>query len=150
MRKNYSKKGFTLVELLVVIAIIVIISTIAIAALNPAKILAKARDGSRKTDLGGIKSAIELYYSQNRAYPAAADVTFGGVFDDAAGNVYLKKTPNDPTSTWSYCYSLSGGNYSLCASVEDSGSANSGVTPCTLSGNTSPTPAGSYCLTNPF
>jgi len=55
------KKGFTLIELLIVIAILAILATAVVLVLNPAQILAQARDSQRISDLGNVKSAIALY-----------------------------------------------------------------------------------------
>lgn len=55
------KKGFTLIELLIVIGIISILATAVVLVLNPAQLLAQARDSTRISDLGSIKSAIGLY-----------------------------------------------------------------------------------------
>ena len=55
------KKGFTLIELLIVIAILAILATAVVLVLNPAQILAQARDTQRISDLSSVKSAIALY-----------------------------------------------------------------------------------------
>lgn len=55
------KKGFTLIELLIVIGIISILATAVVLVLNPAQLLAQARDATRISDLGSVKSAIGLY-----------------------------------------------------------------------------------------
>jgi general secretion pathway protein G len=68
--------GFTLIELLVVIAIIGILSSIVLASLNTAR--TKANDAARISDVGSIKTAMELYYNSNNTYPQ-----YGG-----AGNGY--------------------------------------------------------------
>lgn len=54
------RRGFTLIELLIVIAILAILAVAALVVLNPAQILAQARDSQRISDLGSIKSAIAL------------------------------------------------------------------------------------------
>lgn len=56
-----AKKGFTLIELLVVLAIVAILSVAVILTLNPAELLKQARDSTRISDLGTLKSAISLY-----------------------------------------------------------------------------------------
>jgi prepilin-type N-terminal cleavage/methylation domain-containing protein len=61
MINHMQQKGFTLIELLVVIAIIAILSVVVILALNPAQLLAQARDSQRISDMATIKSAISLY-----------------------------------------------------------------------------------------
>ena len=55
------KKGFTLIELVIVIGILAILATVVVLVLNPAQMLAQARDSQRMSDLGSIKSAIALY-----------------------------------------------------------------------------------------
>lgn len=55
------KKGFTLIELVIVIGILAILATVVVLVLNPAQLLAQARDSQRMSDLGSIKSAIALY-----------------------------------------------------------------------------------------
>lgn len=60
---NINAKGFTLIELLVVIAIVAILSVVVILTLNPAQLLAQARDSNRISDMGTLKSAISLYLS---------------------------------------------------------------------------------------
>ena len=54
-------KGFTLIELLVVIGILAVLSVVVVLTLNPAELLKQARDSTRISDLGTIKSAISLY-----------------------------------------------------------------------------------------
>lgn len=55
------KKGFTLIELVIVIGILAILATVVVLVLNPAQLLAQARDSQRVSDLGSVKSAIALY-----------------------------------------------------------------------------------------
>lgn len=110
MKKNI--KGFTLIELLVVIAIIGLLSTLAVVSLNNARI--KARDARRQSDLKQISTALELYQSQNDAYPTfgtcgtgviAADNTAAATASNLcnsapirdANNIYLQQVPTDPS-----------------------------------------------------
>ena len=62
-----TNRGFTLIELLVVIAIIGILSSVVLSSLNSAR--GKARDAKRKSELKQLQTALELYYSDNSAYP---------------------------------------------------------------------------------
>ena len=55
------KKGFTLIELIIVIGILAILATVVVLVLNPAQLLAQARDSQRMSDLASVKSAIALY-----------------------------------------------------------------------------------------
>ena len=56
-----NKKGFTLLELLIVIAILAILATVTFVVLNPAQLLAQARDSQRISELASIRTAISLY-----------------------------------------------------------------------------------------
>jgi prepilin-type N-terminal cleavage/methylation domain-containing protein len=55
------KKGFTLIELLLVIGILAILAAAVVLTLNPAQLLAQARDSQRISDLNSVKSAVSLY-----------------------------------------------------------------------------------------
>ena len=57
------KRGFTLIELLVVVAIIGILSSVVLASLNTAR--AKARDAQRISNFEQIRTALNLYASDN-------------------------------------------------------------------------------------
>ena len=58
---QHKAQGFTLIELLVVIAIIAVLSVVVILTLNPAQLLAQARDSTRISDMATLKSAISLF-----------------------------------------------------------------------------------------
>lgn len=70
MKRHINKKGFTLIELLVVIAIIGILSTLAVVSLGNARL--KARDSKRLSDMRSLQSALEIYYTDQAAYPVNA------------------------------------------------------------------------------
>ena len=69
------KRGFTLVELLIVIGILAILAVVVVLVLNPAQLLAQARDSQRISDLGSIKSAIGLYLATATSPSIAASTT---------------------------------------------------------------------------
>ena len=69
-----TRTGFTLIELIIVIAIIAILATTVILVLNPAVILAEARDSQRIADLSQLNSALGLYL-------ATSGATLGGAID---------------------------------------------------------------------
>ena len=128
-----NKKGFTLIELLVVIAIIGLLSTLAIVALNSARL--KARDARRASDIKQLQTALELFYAENGAYPSeAADTVLGvdqvcldntsfksGVLLDVCdGTIFMGLVPADPGST-SYTFednSADTTDYSILFSLE--------------------------------
>lgn len=86
---NFLKKqgGFTIVELLVVIVVISIL--VALTLPNLFGLQRRARDDTRKNDLKNIKSALEEYYSDHNAYPAAlTDLSGFTVPTDPRGAAY--------------------------------------------------------------
>jgi general secretion pathway protein G len=121
--------GFTLLELLITMAIIAMLAAISIFALSGAR--QQGRDGKRKSDLESIRSALELYKADCDKYPsniptAASATSLNGntaPCNVGATNVYLNKTPADPSGS-EYGYSVNGTNstYEVCAKLENPGS----------------------------
>ncbi|MBI4085521.1 MAG: type II secretion system protein [Candidatus Liptonbacteria bacterium] len=97
------KKGFTLIELLVVVAILAILSVVVILTLNPAQLLAQARDSQRLSDMSTINSSIALYL-QDVESPSvgAANVCYGSAptTPNSAG-CGGRMSASDPTVTTS-------------------------------------------------
>lgn len=62
MGKKY--KGFSLIEILVVVALIVILATITIVAINPAKNFRDTRNAQRSADVMQILNAVTQYTSE--------------------------------------------------------------------------------------
>ena len=120
---NDNRLGFTLVEILVVITIIGLLSTIGLTGFQA--VTRSGRDALRKTDLEQLRSALEIYKSEENNYPAdsgSCSANAGGDFVPA----YINPYPFDPKSpTYDYCYkSLGGLTYQLCAHLENGGTTN--------------------------
>jgi len=111
------KRGFTLIELLVVIAIIGILATIVLVSLNTAR--QKARDTRRVSDLRQIQLGQEIYYDAKGTYAAALDN-----LDDADPGA-MGSVPTDPSdgSSYDYCVTATGDDFTVAAQLEDTGSS---------------------------
>lgn len=99
-----------MVELLVVIAVLAILISGLIILLDPATQLRRARDGTRKSDISQIRSALEFYRSDWGIYPP--EETGGGIPGITepgpdkyilcgvpfarGGNTYMLRFPCDP------------------------------------------------------
>jgi len=108
-----ARSAFTLVELLVVIAIIGLLSTVAVVATSTAR--ARGRDAKRIGDLKQVRVVLDLYYSENSAYPTCGQacttycdcttVGWGGSWANLEIKpTYLANMPVDPTNTAAYGY----------------------------------------------
>jgi len=138
-----NKKGFTLIELLVVIAIIGLLSTLAVVALGSVR--EKGRDTKRLADLKQVSTALELYYTENNAYPTeAVAVTLGAgdfVCLNAAGfaatgcaDAFMGLVPADPGDN-SYSYiSADGTTFTITATLEGTINDLTGTVEATPSG----------------
>lgn len=107
------KNGFTLIEILVAATIIGLLSTVGFSGFQA--ITRSGRDALRKSDLEQIRSALEIYKSENASYTTAtscvADLT----------SSYINPYPADPKApTYKYCYQrLTNLTYDLCARLEN-------------------------------
>lgn len=111
-------RGFTLIEILVVIAVIGIL--IALSAVAYQAIRKSSRDTKRRADLQDIRSALELYRTDCRAYPPSLGSSLVGSGAFCGGNTYMQQVPADPIpSSYSYQYRLVGLGYNLCAYLEN-------------------------------
>jgi len=106
-------RGFTLIEILVAATIIGLLSTIGFAGFQA--ITRSGRDALRKSDLEAIRSALEIYKTENNSYPTASNCNASLSTD------YINPYPSDPKSpTYVYCYKqVSNLTYNLCAHLEN-------------------------------
>lgn len=84
LRTSKDKAGFTLIEMLIVIIILGILAMVIIPQITVSQDDAKV--STVKTNLAGIRSAIELYYAQhNNVYPGLVKETDGTTATATAG-----------------------------------------------------------------
>lgn len=110
-----STKGFTLIELLIVIVIIGILAGIVIG-LTGTSARNKANDATAKSDMHELQNALEQYFIDNDAYPAAAtwqaDLVTAGLLtaakNDPQGSAYAITQAD--TSEYSLAYTLQNTN----------------------------------------
>lgn len=99
--------GFTLIEILIAVAIIGILTAIGIVSYS--SVNRRARDAKRTGDIEQIRSALEMYRSDNGFYPPV-NPTFdfaSHLTDDAVFvlNKYIPAIPTDPQgATHNYYY----------------------------------------------
>lgn len=92
------QRGFTLVELLIVVVMLALLTVVSGTAYIAT--MKTVRDGRRKVDLENIRSALEVYKSDNSTYPivqgaTTKGTTLGSFLDPTTGKKYLTM-PTDP------------------------------------------------------
>jgi type II secretion system protein G len=124
-----NKRGFTLIELLVVIAILGLLSTLAVVALGSAR--TKSRDSKRLSDLKQLQTALELYYTENTAYPVGTAISLGDpshICLNKSGwsntiscaGAYMAKIPTGPNTGEFYLYTGATSTFTVTSVLEDS------------------------------
>lgn len=121
------KKNFTLIEILVVATVIGLLSTV--ISISYSQLTKESRNNRRKTDLEQLRSALEMYRSNNDVYPDSLSFL-------TTPTIYIQSIPTDPKAPiYNYNYTkisdidyvlgtyLEGVN-SSCASIISCGSAN--------------------------
>lgn len=120
------KKGFTLIELLIVIVIIGILAVI-VVGLVATNNKNRANDARAKADMREMQTALEQYFVDNDAYPAAlADLVPS----------YLGAVPTAPSGTYTYAPGAGNTTYNLTYTLQNTNDKGPGVV------------AGVYTLTN--
>lgn len=118
-----NKNGFTLIEVLVVATIISLLASIGFVSYTTFS--KQSRDARRKTDLENVRSALELYRSDNDYYPQNL-LTIAPT--------YILTTPADPqTPDRLYPYSPTGSpatSYTICAGLEGVATSKTGCGDC--------------------
>lgn len=126
MKKNALSlsNGFTLIELLVAMSVMVVLMAIGLASYQGARKV--ARDSKRKADLEQIRSALEIYRTDCKTYPATGEVVSGTQLEGTrtsgtsclTSDIYMEKIPADPSTNSYYYHWNSQNSYLLCASLE--------------------------------
>jgi general secretion pathway protein G len=147
-------KGFTLLELLVsatIIGVLTIIGVVSYGSVNK-----RSRDVKRKSDLEQIRSALEMYRSDNGFYPAANGGSWGVASNLSSSLVtsnYTPSIPSDPQKpSYLYYYVATNQNvannnyygYCLCGHIETQP-----VDPSTCTAIAIPNQVCNYGLKNP-
>jgi type IV pilus assembly protein PilA len=139
-------KGFTLIELLIVVVVIGLLAAIAMP--NLVGIRQRGSDGQRKSHIRQIQAALELYRSDNGAYPvvngvpyrlnATACTTSSAL--TSGTTTYIQSVFCDPsgTSTYNdgnyyYYTNASGTTYALEACLQNAGDTGENVVSTTPS-----------------
>jgi general secretion pathway protein G len=81
-------RGFTLIELLIVMVIISILAGIGLYMYNNS--VTSAREAVLRTNLHGLREAIDRYYADKNKGPASLDTL--------ASEKYIRQVPDDPTT----------------------------------------------------
>jgi len=99
------KKGigsFTLVELLIVIAILAVLAAAVVIVLNPAELLAQARDSQRITDIKTLKDTIDVWTVDNpNISMGTAQTVYISIPDTSTTCVNISGLPALPAG-WTY------------------------------------------------
>ncbi len=118
--KRNQQYGYTLIEILVVVTIIGLVASISTVSYT---ILSKqSRDARRKADLEQIRSAIEMYRSNNTSglYPTGFAMPCNSIVPiNDASNTYLSRIPQDPKCPdYKYYFSSDGLTYTVATRLE--------------------------------
>lgn len=110
---NFGRKGFTLIEMLVVLSILaLLVAGVAVSLPNQGK---NARDSRRKVDIESVRSALELYRTDqtNGNYPGGTYATLSTTLTP----IYLQTIPVDPTNAAPYTYAPTTSTGAACTTA---------------------------------
>ena len=158
---NRKAFGFTLIELLVVVSILGILISIGFYSFENAR--QKGRDSRRIQDLSAIKTALVLYYQDNKQFPKD---TLNQTYTLDSLNIdltptYTEKLPQDPlqsntasdncsNKSYIYCYQLnSDGTFVLWAQLENVNNPQIKPSSAACTNSNSFNPKLNYCLRGP-
>ena len=110
------KKSFTLIEILVVTTIIGLLATTASTIYS--QLGKQSRDARRKTDLEQIRSALELYRSNNNVYQASVSTNCSNYTALTGSPTYIQSMPSDPKTGYNYYCNITSSDYTLGAYLE--------------------------------
>jgi general secretion pathway protein G len=111
-------RGFTLIELMVVLAIIAGLLTL--AAPRYFQHVDRAKETVLKSDLAGMRDALDKYFADTGRYPAN--------LDELVARRYLRKVPPDPITETSTTWLVVAPSDSALGGVYDVKSGAPGVT----------------------
>jgi prepilin-type N-terminal cleavage/methylation domain-containing protein len=95
-------ESFTLVELLIVIAILAVLAAAVVIVLNPAELLAQARDSQRITDLKTLKDSIDIWVVDNPSVSMGTSQTvYISIPDTSVTCANISALPTLPAG-WTY------------------------------------------------
>ncbi len=93
--------SFTLIELLIVIGILAVLVAAVVLTLNPAQLLAQARDSKRQQDLSALNQALNTVYALDQTVSFGASSTVYTSLPDASSTCGSWGLPSLP-SGWNY------------------------------------------------
>jgi general secretion pathway protein G len=109
------KSGFTLLEVLVAAVIVIVLTAAGVTSYT--NVSRKSRDARRSSDFEQIRSALEMYRSDNGYYPNIAGGSWTNMSNLTGVLVpaYIQRIPADPRDIINYyqyrATNQSGGNY---------------------------------------
>jgi len=106
-RQRGGRAGFSLIELIVVVLIMTVLAGVVVPRVLDHQMA--ARDARRLADLKGLQQAIEQYYLDKGAFPAADGTSWNESTDPDFISAllkegYLREKPEDPVNDATYQY----------------------------------------------